>query len=47
MTAGKKYYLEGIAVFENGANHIAIGAYLPDGSNITPITAHYVSADAN
>ena len=47
LIVGKKYYLEGLAVFTNGNNHIAIGVYLPDGSNVLPITAHYLSADEN
>ena len=28
-------------------NHIEIGVYLPDGSNIIPITADYLSVDRN
>lgn len=47
MIAGNKYYLEGIVVFAGGIDNIAIGVYLPDGSNIIPITARYLSADAN
>ena len=47
LEVGKKYYLEGILVGECGNNHIEIGVYLPDGSNIIPITSHYLSTDAN
>ena len=47
LEVGKKYYLEGILVGECGNNHFEIGVYLPDGSNIIPITSHYLSTDAN
>ena len=47
LEVGKKYYLEGIMVGGGGSNHIEIGVYLPDGSNIIPITSHYLSADVN
>ena len=47
LEVGKKYYLEGIMVGGGGSNHIEIGVYLPDGSNVIPITSHYLSPDAN
>ena len=47
LKVGKKYYLEGIMVGKLLRNHIEIGVYLPDGSNIIPITAVYLSVDRN
>ena len=47
LKVGKKYYLEGIMVGKLVPNHIEIGVYLPNGSNILPITAHYLATDGN
>ena len=47
LKVGKKYYLEGIMVGKLLPNHIEIGVNLPDGSNIIPITAEYLSVDGN
>ena len=47
LKIGKKYYLEGIMVGKLLPNHIEIGVNLPDGSNIIPITAEYLSVDGN
>ena len=47
LEAGKKYYIEGVG-YENGnVDHFAIGAYLPDGTALLPITSHYLSEHRN
>ena len=47
LKVGRKYYLEAIMVGKLLPNHIEIGVNLPDGSNIIPITAEYLSVDGN
>ena len=47
LVGGKKYYLEAILVEGGGSNHISVGAYLPDGKSILPITAQYLSASTD
>lgn len=44
---GRKHYFEGIMVGKKKCNYTKIDVYLPDGSNILPITAQYLSVDAN
>ena len=47
MEVGRKHYFEGIMVGKKKCNYTKIDIYLPDGSNILPITAQYLSVDAN
>eukprot|EP00111_Clytia_hemisphaerica_P010409 TCONS_00030414-protein len=42
LIAGQKYYMEGVFNENTGGDHFSVGAYLPDGSSLLPVTNHYL-----